>query len=97
MICQSPFVFNGFSITDGTTSQQATKTARRKARTIPDGSGRQTPSNGLTVTDTTIEPARIVVNYWFNDFRNGGSEPEHKSHKNEINFTSRHSVICFRQ
>jgi hypothetical protein len=53
------------------------KTARRKARTIPDGSGRQTPSNGLTVTDTTTEPAGIVVMDWRNDFGNGGSEPEH--------------------
>jgi hypothetical protein len=31
----------------------------------------------LTVTDTTTEPAGIVVMRWRNDFRDGGSEPEH--------------------
>jgi len=45
-------------------------------------------SNGLTVTDTTIEPAGIVGMRWRNDFRDGGSEPEHNG--------GQHSSFCIK-
>jgi hypothetical protein len=67
-----------------TASHYRRKTPKRKARTIQDRSGRQTPSNGLTVTDTTTAPTGIVGMRWLNDFRDGGSVPEHNG-----------AILCF--